>query len=66
MKNDNCQRMLSAPLLEDMELRMAGGLKCPCCATPVRCDPEPLSDPFAFRVLCTGCHADIISYDRRP
>jgi hypothetical protein len=50
------------PHHDNMELRIAGGLLCPRCATPVRCDPEPLSEPFAFRVVCTGCHADIISY----
>jgi hypothetical protein len=50
---------------DDMELRIAGGLKCPRCAATLRCDPETLGE-YAFRLLCSGCHGDIISYDRVP
>jgi len=50
---------------DDMELRLAGGLKCPRCAASVCCDPEPLGN-YAFRLLCRECHGDIITYDRVP
>jgi hypothetical protein len=50
---------------DDMELRLAGGLKCPRCAASVCCDPESLGE-YAFRILCSECRTDIISYDRVP
>jgi hypothetical protein len=50
---------------DDMELRLAGGLKCPRCAATLCCDPESLGE-YAFRILCSECRTDIISYDRVP
>ncbi|WP_029582507.1 hypothetical protein [Bradyrhizobium sp. URHD0069] len=59
-RNVNLAR-LSAILGDGHELRIAADMHCPSCGAVVRNYPEPLDD--GFRLLCDGCHRDIIVFE---
>ena len=60
------RRMQSAVLPDGNTVRLVAGLHCPC-GRELRCDPEPMGDG-GFRLLCAGCHGDVLVYEpgRRP
>jgi hypothetical protein len=59
-RNVNLAR-LSAILPHGRELRIAADMRCPSCGAVLRNYPEPLDD--GFRLLCAGCHRDIIVFE---
>ena len=58
---NNPPRMRSAVLPDDMVLRMAEGLLCPC-GRPLQNYPEPLGWPYSFGLIC-ACHQDVLRYE---
>ena len=65
--SDSVVRRLQSGVLPDGDIvRLVAGLYCPC-GRVLRCDPEPVGDG-GFRLLCDGCHGDVMVYEpgRRP
>src|SRR5580765_6483951 len=61
MQNSNERRPLQSAVLPDGDIvRLVAGLYCPC-GRVLRCDPEPMGDDF--RLLCAGCHGDVLIYE---
>lgn len=62
---NNPPRMRSALVPDGMVLRIAEGTLCRC-GRLVQNYPEPLSWPNSFRLICDGCHQDLLSYEPQP
>ena len=59
---DSLVRRLQCAVLPDGDIvRLAADLYCPC-GRVLRCDPEPMGDG-GFRLLCPGCHRDVVVYE---
>ena len=56
------QRLLSAPLPGGLTFRLAEGIHCTC-GGELRCDPEPLGHLPSIRLICCGCHRDVLVYE---
>jgi hypothetical protein len=57
------RRMLSVPMPGGMEFRIADGATCRF-GHNLRCHPEPLENPYSFRLICPRCTFDFLIYDR--
>jgi hypothetical protein len=56
---------LQAAVLHNRTIRIADGLQCPSCGTAIRTtDPED-TDNGNWRIVCSGCHRDILVVEER-
>jgi hypothetical protein len=53
---------LQAAVLHNRTIRIADGVSCPACGTAIRAsDPEETDG--GWRIVCSGCHRDLLVVD---